>query len=44
VAIFTMTGDQKQQQFLAEHKMAVISHPPQSPDLALCDFLPISKN
>jgi hypothetical protein len=23
--------------------MAVISHPPQSPDLAPCDFLPISK-
>jgi transposase len=26
------------QQFLAKHKMAVIPHPPYSPDLAPCDF------
>jgi hypothetical protein len=25
-------------QFLAKHKMAVIPHPPYSPDLAPCDF------
>jgi hypothetical protein len=26
------------QQFLAKYKMAVIPHPPYSPDLAPCDF------
>jgi hypothetical protein len=26
------------QQFLAKNKMAVIPHPPHSPDLAPCDF------
>jgi histone-lysine N-methyltransferase SETMAR len=33
-----LTADQKQQQFLAKHKMPVIPHPPSSPDLALYDF------
>jgi hypothetical protein len=45
VAVFTM--DQSKvpshtsvltQQFLVKHKMATIPHPPQSPDLAPCDF------
>jgi hypothetical protein len=38
-----MTTDQKQQRvthrFLAKHKVAVIPHPPYSPDLAPCDLL-----
>jgi hypothetical protein len=39
-----LTADQKQQcvvltqQFLGKYKMAVISHPPYSPDLPPCDF------
>jgi hypothetical protein len=33
-----LTADQKQQQFLAKHKMAVNPHPPFSHDLAPCDF------
>jgi hypothetical protein len=40
-----LAAHQKQQQrfcphpqFLAKHKMAVIPHPPYSPDLAPCDF------
>jgi hypothetical protein len=32
------------QQFLAKHKMAVIPHPPYSPDLASCDFFFFQKN
>jgi hypothetical protein len=31
------------QQFLAKYKMAVIPHPPQSPDLAPCEFFLFSK-
>jgi transposase len=30
-------------QFLAEQKMAVIPHPPYSPDMAPCDFFPFPK-
>ena len=33
-----LTEEQKQQQFLAAKNMAVVSHPPYSPDLAPCDF------
>jgi hypothetical protein len=33
-----LTAGQKQRQFLAKHKMAVIPHSPYSPDLAPCDF------
>ena len=37
-----LTADQKQQrvahQFLEKNKIAVIPHPPYSPDLAPCDF------
>jgi hypothetical protein len=33
-----LTADQKQQHFLAKHKMAVIPHPPYCPDLAPCDL------
>ena len=42
-----LTADQKQQrvahQFLAKNKIAVIPHPPYSPDLAPCDFFLFSK-
>jgi hypothetical protein len=38
-----LTAHQKQQQFLAKHKMAVVPHPPCSPDLAPCDFFLFSK-
>jgi hypothetical protein len=31
------------QQFLAKHKMAIIRHPPYSPDLAPCDFFVFPK-
>jgi hypothetical protein len=33
-----LTADQKQQLFLAKHKMAVIPHPPCPLALAPCDF------
>jgi hypothetical protein len=33
-----LTANQKQQQFLVTHKMAVISHQLYSPDLIPCDF------
>jgi hypothetical protein len=36
-------AEQKRQQFLAKHKMAVFPHPPYSPDLAPCDFFPFPK-
>src|SRR5215469_6301242 len=32
------------QQFLAKYKIAVIPHPPYSPDLAPCDFFLFQKN
>ena len=45
-----LTADQKQQrvnilthQFLAKNKIAVIPHPPYSPDLAPCDFFLLPK-
>jgi len=42
-----LTADQKQQrvarQFLAKNKIAVIPHPPYSPDSATCDFFLFSK-
>ncbi|PNF22065.1 hypothetical protein B7P43_G09729 [Cryptotermes secundus] len=31
------------QEFLAKNKMAVVPHPPYSPDLAPCDFFPFPK-
>jgi hypothetical protein len=38
-----LKADQKQQQFLIKHKMAVIPHPLYSSDLAPCEFLQFPK-
>jgi hypothetical protein len=38
-----MTTPRLTQQLLAKYKMAIIPHPPYSPDLAPCDFILFTK-